>query len=113
MMKKLIFTFLIFLSLNAFSQGKGEIKIAKNKLKDLNTIRDIVKDIPADCQINQFFLSINVGGQLVNFSFGGEAFSFEAKTAINNSVKGQKFYIENINSSCPKSLKIEYKIIVY
>ena len=110
-MKLLFQIIFLFFCLSTFGQKATEIKIAKDKISAAKTIQDIISDIPKDCKVTNFILSLNKDG-LKEFTIFGQVLSPETKALIGSLEKGKLFFIENITSGCPKSHKKGYKIIV-
>lgn len=110
---KYFFQIILFLfTIKTFSQAKGQIKLTREKINNCKTVCDLISEIPKDCTVNNFIFTGNVNSQIKELKCEGKGFSTEARALMNYFEKGKSFFIEQIKSSCQKSHKNKYEIIV-
>ena len=111
MVKYIIYvTLFLLLSNVAFGQKASKIttiKLTKEEMKTKKLLSDIIKDIPADCEVKSYKYSIVIKGMEKTGSMNNGAIESWLRdgTAIT-------FFVEQINSSCPSKHKAKYKIVV-
>jgi len=112
-MKKLLFFFLVMGCLLGLTPPTKvlPVKFPKSKLIEATTIKDLII-FPKGCKISGYSFRAEVDGSLKEFAVKGPGFSKEIVSELKNFKRGQLFAIEKIKSSCPKSHKKSYEIIV-
>lgn len=111
-MKYLISCLLLVLTLNLSSQSVKEIKVSKSKIEASKTLHDLISDIPKDCTVSSFVFSGGLNGNLKEFRCSGPSLAPEIKVIVSAMENKKVFFIEEIRSTCQKSHKAAYKIIL-
>ena len=104
---------ILLFSLNSFCQtgNAKEIKMSREKIKGVKTIKDLLNDIPKGCKVLSCTISLTTPGGLKEFTMTGEEFG---KNFINiiTSPGIKRIIVENIKSQCPKSTSKNYTILI-
>ena len=111
-MKLILQLTLVLFCLNSFGQKTGEITIPLAQVVAAKSIHDLISDLPKDCKVNSFSLMAKIDGVVKNIPGSGRDFSKSFKTFLGKSESGTKIFIDDLESSCPKSHKKNYKITV-
>lgn len=101
---------LLFIVGKVEAQKTKLIKIKFDEFKKSNRIQDVIKDIPNDCKITSYDVSIVVSGNEKTASFEGETLSKEITQMY--IAKGQKIFFENIQSGCASKHKSKYSVVL-
>ncbi len=111
-MKTILKVALLFFSLKTFGQKTGELTLSQAKVAEAKIIYDLIDDIPKDCKVKSFSLTAKIGGKIKEFPGSGREFSKSFRTFLQKAESGNKIFIDDIDSSCPKSHKKNYAIVV-
>ncbi len=109
---KTFFVIIISLFFYQANAQKDYKKITPKELSSIVTISDLVKDLPADCNLKSFELSITTPNGLKSFSQLKDTVSGIFKEFMPNPKKGQKIFVTLSANSCSKSKPKEYKYII-
>jgi hypothetical protein len=111
-MKKIIPFLLMFFALNSFSQATKEIKITKKQLTESKSLNDLISDIPKDCKVLSYIISIKFGNDLREYTCITSSLGSNVVDMVSKKEKGYSFFIEKIKSDCKNSPKGKFKIIL-
>lgn len=110
-MKKFLVIMISLLFCEANAQ-KDYKKITAKELATIVTISDLVKDLPADCNLKSYELSFTTPNGLKSFSQLKDTIAPILKQFIPNPKKGQKIFVTMSQNSCKTSQPKEYKFII-
>jgi hypothetical protein len=95
-------------SVNA--QKSKEIKMKLADFKKAYRLHDVIKDIPGDCKVESYELSVVVMGNEKVLSIDGDILSEDVRTIATK--VGQKIFFENISSNCKSKHKPKYTVVL-
>lgn len=108
-MRSLLLYFFLVISLGCFSQTKDVIKVSKAQVECVKSIKELIPDLK-NCEVNSFKFSFGTHGKVIEWGSKNEFFTKSMIESMQSFQKGQKFFIEKINSNCT-SIKNSYKLI--
>ena len=103
---------LIFIFAASFleAQKATVINITKADFKNTNVLRDLIKDIPKDCIVKSYKLSVVIKGVEKTLDVTGDVISNVIKPEGEFYYKS--FFIEKITSTCSGKHKQSYKVVI-
>lgn len=113
-MKTILLLIALAFGLKGYSQA-AVIHISSEQIKQLKSFRDLLPGVPADCKLKSCILSASINGSYKEFTITllDTDLSDQAHKWLSTFSKGQSFFLEKFNTSCPAFFKSKsYHFIV-
>ena len=108
MVKRGLYSLLAILSFSFLTAQKAvTIKINKEEFKSMKFLGDVIKEIPSDCEIKSYQLSLVIKESEKSSTIKGNV--IESWLRDGNKIT---FFVEKIESGCKSKHKPKYKIVV-
>jgi hypothetical protein len=112
MVKKISCIFILFFLTNICFAQNGFQKISLDKLISSVKVSDLIKDIPGDCKISNYELSLTSSNGLNTVMATSDSISKYFNGQLPAPKKGNKIFISIKTASCLQKVKKEYKFII-
>lgn len=95
---------------NVNAQKSKEIKMKSADFEKAYRLQDVIKDIPSDCKVKSYELSVVIAGSEKSVELEGEVLSNDIKAIF--AQPGRKIFIQRITTSCTAKHKTKYTVIL-
>jgi hypothetical protein len=112
MVKKISCIFILFFLTNICFAQNGFQKISLDKLMSSVKVSDLIKDIPSDCKISNYEVSLTNANGLHSVIATSDSIGKYFVNHLPTPKAGNKIFISLKSASCLPKIKKEYKFLI-